>query len=180
MNDTKSGAKKPGAPMSDEQNTSDNTANTADKADKKDFTKVYAEFDRMLGGAFGVMAASAQYAKKTLKELHERVLPPVALRQFRLVRDDDGRACGFISWAKVNAETMKKLQEGDGKITPAEWNNGDIGVVMDMVAPNNQSATLLVQRLKAELFTDSALHAMRADAKNKTVAWTEVPGEVNN
>ena len=127
-----------------------------------------------LGLAYEAMAGSPLHAGRSLKELHEKVLPPLALGQFRAFQDKDGKTLGFVSWAMVSRDVLKKLESPSYMLKLSEWQCGDVGVVMEIVALSPASPNRLLRQIKSELFADSLLMALRLDAEKKEPVMAEV------
>ena len=134
----------------------------ADEANKrKEADKLFAEVEQALGAVFNLMSSLPAYGRRSIAELHSKLLPPIAVRQYRIVRGKDGNAVAFISWALVSDQILGRLQNGESKIKPKDWKDGENGVVMELMAPNARAAQVMVQKLKEELFVDKTLKALR-------------------
>ena len=134
----------------------------------------YKPIEEILGAVLNLMATSGPYANRTLKDLHEQVLPPVVSGQYRLVRNPEGEAVAYASWARVSPEVERKIVEDKASLKPSEWQSGDIAVLIDLVSENLDLAQSMVMRLKRELFRDTTFKALRTNPKNKTTDWAEV------
>lgn len=119
----------------------------------------YARVEEALGAVFNLMAAHPGYAGKTAKEIHERVLPAIATRQYRLVRKESGEAVAFLSWAFVSERVERRLAVKNKVPRPSDWQSGKTGLLMDVVAANPQMAHQMIKRLKADVFPDKRLKA---------------------
>ncbi|MBF2736016.1 MAG: toxin-activating lysine-acyltransferase [Betaproteobacteria bacterium AqS2] len=89
-----------------------------------------------------------------LSDLHWRVLPPVALRQYKLVQGPGGGTVGYISWARVGEEVERRLLVGERRIKPSEWNSGAKAVVMDLACPESARQRIL-GGIQVEVFSDA-------------------------
>jgi len=70
----------------------------------------------------------------SVADRERRIMPPVALGQFRLWRE--GRMpVGFATWAYVNDHVAARLERGEKRLAPGEWKCGDKPVLIDLIAP---------------------------------------------
>lgn len=90
--------------------------------------------DEVLGDVVWLMTQSHSHKHLFIADLEWLVLPPVMLRQFRLVRQG-GRPFAFISWATVSEEVEARLSKGKMRMSPAEWRCGEIAWIIDLIAP---------------------------------------------
>ena len=66
------------------------------------------------------MASHPAYAGRNIADLHAKLLPPIAMRQYRIVRGKDGNASAFMSWALVGDTVLGRLQNGESQIKPSD------------------------------------------------------------
>ena len=130
-------------------------------ANREEGDKLFTEVEQALGAVFNLMASHPAYAGRNIADLHAKLLPPIAMRQYRIVRGKDGNASAFMSWALVGDTVLGRLQNGESQIKPSDWKSGENGVIMDLAAPNARAAQLMVQKLKEEVFADKPLKALR-------------------
>lgn len=88
----------------------------------------------VLSSAIGLMIASPRHRHLFLADLEWVLLPPLALKQFRLFTKD-GRPVAFATWAFVSEEVAARLEAGAGKLKPSEWKSGDKCWIVELVAP---------------------------------------------
>lgn len=110
----------------------------------------FARASQVFGQTVSIFMQSPQHRHLLLSDLEWRVIPPIALQQYRLVQHK-GAPAGFLSWAFVDEETEQRLQQPDFRLRPQDWKSGDRLWVIDVVAPPQQ-AEALVEKVKAELF----------------------------
>lgn len=110
----------------------------------------FARASQVFGQAVSLFMQSPQHRHLLLSDLEWRVIPPIALQQYRLVQHR-GTPAGFISWALVDEATEKRLQQPDFRLRPQDWTSGKRVWIVDIVAPAAQKE-MLVEKLKAELF----------------------------
>jgi cytolysin-activating lysine-acyltransferase len=110
----------------------------------------FARASQVFGQVVSLFMQSPQHRHLLLSDLEWRVIPPIALQQYRLVQHKNTPA-GFISWALVDEATEQRLQQPDFRLRPQDWNNGERVWVVDIVAPAAQRE-MLIGKVKAELF----------------------------
>ncbi len=96
----------------------------------------------VLTSAIGLMMASPQHRHLFLADLEWALLPPLALKQFRLFTKDN-KPIAFATWAFVSEEVDARLKAGHMKLKPAEWKSGEICWIVDVVAPFGRSEKLV-------------------------------------
>jgi cytolysin-activating lysine-acyltransferase len=110
----------------------------------------FARASQVFGQTVSLFMQSPQHRHLLLSDLEWRVIPPIALQQYRLVQHK-GAPAGFISWALVDEETEQRLQQPDFRLRPQDWKRGERVWIIDVVAPAAQ-AEALIEKVKAELF----------------------------
>ena len=89
---------------------------------------------RALGEIALFLSQTEEGAHLFLSELRLLVLPPVALRQYKLVKGAENATMGFISWASVGKEVEERLLAG-ARLRPSEWRSGERAVVAQLFCP---------------------------------------------
>lgn len=110
-----------------------------------------ASLDEVLGQVARLMAASPKHKHLFLADLEWLVMPPMALGQARLLRDEQGRPFAFACWARVSEEVEQRLQAGNPRLKPEDWRSGDRPWLIDLVAPEQAVPTVLAT-LQKEVF----------------------------
>jgi cytolysin-activating lysine-acyltransferase len=123
----------------------------------------------VLGEVVSLLMMPASHKHLFLADLEWLVVPPLALRQFRLWRQDD-RPVGFATWALLSEEVEARLLSGVRRLKPADWNSGDRAWLIDVVAPNPEAAQKMVAELKAVVFSDRPLKALQARPEGGSAA----------
>jgi len=131
--------------------------------------------EEALGAVFNLLARHHPHSGRPLGKIHGHILSPIALGQYRLVRNQDGEAVGYASWAKVSPEAERKYVEGQGRPEPSEWQCGDVALLIDLVADDPKIAQSMVWRLKRDLFADAVFKSRGVNPKNGKTEWMEVP-----
>ena len=140
----------------------------------------YKDIEGALGAVLNLMATDPSYASRTLKDLHGRVLPPIVSRQHRLVRNSDGEAMAYASWARVSGKMERKITAEQERIRPSEWQSGETALLIDLAASDRKTAQSMLGRMKRELFPGVAFKARRVDPGNKTAVWAEIDDAAGN
>ncbi|WP_193371163.1 toxin-activating lysine-acyltransferase [Pelagibius marinus] len=110
----------------------------------------FARASQVFGQAVSIFMQSPQHRHLLISDLEWRLIPPIALQQYRLVQHK-GTPAGFVSWALVDEETEERLQQPDFRLRPQDWKCGERVWIIDVVAPAAQAQTL-VEKVKAEVF----------------------------
>ena len=71
-----------------------------------------------------LLGASPRRRYLFIGDLDWAVLPPIALKQFRLFAKD-GHPLAYACWAFVSDEDDARLKTGQIKIKPNEWKSGE-------------------------------------------------------
>jgi cytolysin-activating lysine-acyltransferase len=122
----------------------------------------FVQASQVFGQVVSTMMQSPAHRHLLLSDLEWRVIPPIALQQYRLVQHK-GAPAGFISWAFVDEETEQRLQQPDFRLRPQDWKSGERVWIIDVVTPPQQ-AKALVDKLTAELFKDREVRARKGIA----------------
>ena len=93
------------------------------------------EFVRLLGEVSWLMTRSPTHKFAFLTDLEWLVMPPLAMGQARLYRNDKGDPIAFASWALVSDEVDQRLTNRNGKLRPADWRSGPHPWIIDLIAP---------------------------------------------
>ena len=88
----------------------------------------------VLTSAIGLMMASPRHRHLFLADLEWALLPPLALKQFRLFTKGN-QPVAFATWAFVSAEVEARLKSGQAKLKPSEWKSGEKCWIVELVAP---------------------------------------------
>jgi cytolysin-activating lysine-acyltransferase len=119
-----------------------------------------------MGHALWLMMQSPLHRHLFVADL-EWMLPPVALGQFRLWRQEN-RPIGFITWALVGPEVEERLRRGDIRLKPAEWKSGEAVWLMDTILPYG-GADAAVKETKQMVFPDRPVNVVKFTADRRMV-----------
>jgi cytolysin-activating lysine-acyltransferase len=84
--------------------------------------------------AIWLMQLSRRHRHLFLADLEWALMPPLALKQFRLFHKD-GTPVALATWAFVSDEVEERLNQGRMRLKPEEWKSGDNCWLIDVVAP---------------------------------------------
>ena len=84
--------------------------------------------------AIWLMRLSRRHRHLFLSDLEWALMPPLALKQFRLFHKD-GIPVALATWAFVSDEVEDRLKQGRMRLKPEEWKSGDNCWLIDVVAP---------------------------------------------
>lgn len=88
----------------------------------------------VLGHISWLMSQSPEHRNVFVTDLEWRVMPAVALGQFRIWRQGN-RPIAYASWAFVGPHQKARLNPGTIRLSPGEWKIGNTAVIVDVVAP---------------------------------------------
>lgn len=129
----------------------------------------------VLGEALTLMAQCGLYSDRSLDEVSQLILPPLALGQLRIWRAG-GMPVGLATWAYLDAETEAAVLGDDRPLAPADWNAGRCPVVMDFVAPFGNGYKM-ARDLTRTVFPQVAFRAARRSADGRLIKVVQFPGQ---
>ena len=109
---------------------------------------------RGVGAAAMVMARAEEYRGLFLGDLRRMVVPPVVLRQYRVVQNSKGENTGFVAWARVNDKVRDRLMRGRAALKFEEWQCGEETAVMVLAAPSRTAGRKMLQAMLGGDFAD--------------------------
>ncbi|OGT91057.1 MAG: hypothetical protein A2514_09320 [Gammaproteobacteria bacterium RIFOXYD12_FULL_61_37] len=118
-----------------------------------------AKRDQLIGEIVGLMLGSEMYRRYFINDIGAVFLPPIHLNQFRIYRQGE-RPVGLVTWAWLTEETERKYVAGKYNLRPEDWNAGDLGWIIDFMAPFGHAAKI-VHDLKHNIFSDKIGKAIR-------------------
>lgn len=136
----------------------DSTTGAADKAAAAEqlIGRSLAGASQVLGQAVWLFTQSPAHRHLFLADLEWRLLPPIALMQFRLFQAK-GIPYGFVSWALVDEETEKRLERPDLRLRPQDWKSGNRAWIVDAIAPANEGKKL-IEMVKDKVLKGHEIH----------------------
>jgi len=76
---------------------------------------------------------SKAHKTKDFTSIDRDLLPPILLKQFRVIRDQK-LPIAFLTWASVSADVQTKVKRSEA-LNLEDWKSGNIVVVVDCIAP---------------------------------------------
>ena len=108
----------------------------------------------IFGQVVSIFLQSPRHHHLLLADLEWRVIPAIALKQYRLVQHKGlpgGLPGGFVSWALVNEEVEAQLQRPDFRLRLQDWKSGERVWIVDVAGPAEKDPALL-DKLTQEFF----------------------------
>ncbi|MDA9556873.1 toxin-activating lysine-acyltransferase [Vibrio sp.] len=96
---------------------------------------------QLIGEITWLFLQSKVHQQYPLYSLHERVIHPLKLGQYKIFYDDQG-PIGFTTWSYVSDEWHFKLRKRDQRLPIDEWNNGSHLWFQDFIAPFGHAAQI--------------------------------------
>lgn len=94
------------------------------------------ELEIVLGAINWLTIHSPSHRHLFISDLEWAIIPPVMLNQFKIFRDNEDRAIGYTSWARISEDVENRiLSTGNAKLAPGDWNSGDIVFLIDVLTP---------------------------------------------
>lgn len=91
--------------------------------------------DEILGQITRLMMMSPKHRQMFVSEVELQVVPPLKLGQCRVLMGEDGQPLAYASWARVSDEVHARLEAGNHRLRPDDWNSGPHPWLIDIVAP---------------------------------------------
>lgn len=105
--------------------------------------QVNKEFAKLMGEVCWLMSRTPHRRHAFMADLEWLLMPPLALGQARLYRNEKGDPAAFASWATVSDEVDARLRSGVARLAPPEWRSGPHLWIFDIVAPFGGANELL-------------------------------------
>lgn len=99
-----------------------------------------ANFESVVGEILLFLSGIPPYEEMFLEQIPNRIIRPLALKQFQIVRSEEGLIIGYTSWAMVTEELAERLRAGNmlvDEFGKDGWNCGDNKVVVDEIGMVN-------------------------------------------
>lgn len=92
--------------------------------------------NRQIGAAITLVAKVQFPGMPSVRDLVDRLLPPVQLEQIAFLYDETGAPRAFLTWAFVSERTLAKSGPGGpARLELAQWNECVNLCLVDVVAP---------------------------------------------
>ena len=96
---------------------------------------------QVLGEITWLMTQSPRHKSIPLGDLEWLVMPAILLKQFRMFYKGE-QPVGVAVWALVDDLVAKRIDDGDKRLTAAEWKSGSNMRILDVVAPFGAEAEM--------------------------------------
>jgi cytolysin-activating lysine-acyltransferase len=118
------------------------------------------------------MQLSRRHRHLFLADLEWALMPPLALKQFRLFHKE-GMPVALATWAFVSEEVDARLKLGRMRLKPEEWKSGEICWLIDVVGPNGSEGGV-INSLKEGPLANRTVMAIGRDPKTGKVGAFEI------
>jgi len=88
-----------------------------------------------LGIAALLMEQSPYHKQWPLYDAEQELVPPLHLNQCKFYFDPQQNPVAFVTWSSITETTKDKLVNHGGQMQWEDWNNGDLLLFNDFVAP---------------------------------------------
>ena len=135
--------------MDESKEKKENNTNSEEKKTK--VRQATMELESILGVVTLLALRSQNHRFLFTSDLEWLVMPPIALKQFRIFRQEkQNAAIAFVSWAAINETIEKRLLSGAVKLAPKEWNSGNRLWIIDVISPFTKAENILKQLAENE------------------------------
>ena len=123
--------------------------------------------DEILGQITRLMMASPKHRHMFLSDMELQVIPPLRLGQCRVLRREDGQPLAYAAWARVSDDVHARLESGNHRLKPQDWNSGPHPWLIDIAAPP-QALPMVLAELEKNVFKGEKVRTLMAASQNKT------------
>lgn len=107
--------------------------------------------DEILGQITRLLMMSPQHRHMFIADLEHRIVPPLRLGQCRVLRNETDQPMAYASWARVSDEVQARLESGERRLKPQDWNSGPHPWLIDIAAPP-QALPMVLAELEKTVF----------------------------
>lgn len=108
---------------------------------------------KIIGEVASLMIASDLHIDYRMADIRDIFAPAIDCNQFRIYHNQNGFPVGFVAWAFLSDEIDKLYAEGKYKIKPTDWNSGNNGWIIELIAPFGHGKKI-ISELRNEIFPD--------------------------
>jgi len=130
---------------------------------------------KLIGEVASLMISSDLHINYRLADLRDIFMPAIDCNQFRIYHNNKKLPVGFVCWAYLSDEIDKLYVEGKYKIKPQDWNSGNNGWIIEMIAPFGHGKKIITE-LRNEIFPDKSGKALTFSKDRKTLKVINVFG----
>jgi len=121
--------------------------------------------DEILGQITRLMMASPKHRHMFLSDMELQVIPPLRLGQCRVLRREDGQPLAYAAWARVSDEVHARLESGNHRLKPQDWNSGPHPWLIDIAAPP-QALPMVLAELEKSVFKGETVRTLMDRPQN--------------
>ena len=121
--------------------------------------KARAATDEILGQITRLMMASPKHRHMFLSDMELQVIPPLRLGQCRVLRREDGQPLAYAAWARVSDDVHARLESGNHRLKPQDWNSGPHPWLIDIAAPP-QALPMVLAELEKNVFKGETVRTL--------------------
>lgn len=114
---------------------------------------------KLIGEIASLMIASDIHVLYHLEDIRDIFLPAVDCNQFLIYRNKEKFPVGFVCWAFLSDKIEKLYEEGKYKLKPQDWQSGDNGWIIELIAPYGHGKTI-ISELRTNVFANKKGHAL--------------------
>ena len=115
--------------------------------------------DEILGQITRLMMASPKHRHMFLSDMELQVVPPLRLGQCRVLRREDGQPLAYAAWARVSDDVHTRLESGNHRLKPQDWNSGPHPWLIDIAAPP-QALPMVLAELEKNVFKGETVRTL--------------------
>ena len=130
---------------------------------------------KLIGEIASLMISSDLHVHYSLQDIRDIFLPAVDCNQFKIYYNQKKLPVGFICWAFLTDEIDKLYQEGKYKIKPTDWNSGENGWLIELIAPFGHGKKI-ISELKHDIFPDKEGKALVFSKDKKDLKVIKIRG----
>src|SRR5574343_1498135 len=131
---------------------------------------------KLIGEIASLMISSDLHITYKLKDIRDIFMPAVDANQFRIYHNKEGYPVGFICWAFLSDEVDKLYGEGKYKLKPQDWNSGENGWIIELIAPFGHGKQI-ISELRRKIFPNKTGKALVFSKDRKELKVINIRGE---
>lgn len=134
---------------------------------------------KLIGEIASLMISSDLHITYKLKDIRDIFMPAVDANQFRIYHNKEGFPVGFICWAFLSDDVDKLYAEGKYKLKPQDWNSGQNGWIIELIAPFGHGKQI-ISELRRKIFPNKTGKALVFSKDRKELRIVKVRGFSSN
>lgn len=126
-----------------------------------------AEFYVNFGRILTLYANSEMHKSYSVASSFAYIFPPLVLKQYILVIDENEEALGYVSWAKFNTASKIKYLNDPAALIFADWCSGDELWFVDAVSVRPEIMRHIKMLFCSKIFPDKIAFSLRVKLNRK-------------